>query len=113
LLHIVGTKFFQLLSGKPLSTLGDDFFVEKFSEGKTNDFNLQSNIEIKISTKDELTRVTLIEGKLYSLIFSDSMLYAAFGKELCTVLDVALSVGRCRVVLCCNEVLMPRRRPGK
>jgi hypothetical protein len=80
LLHVVGTKFFHLLSGEPLSTLGDDFFVEKFPEEKTNDFNLQSNFEIKISTKDELIRVTLNEGELYSLIFSGSKLYSAFVK---------------------------------
>jgi hypothetical protein len=60
--------------------LGDDFFVEKFPEEKTNDFNLQSNFEIKISTKDELIRVTLNEGELYSLIFSGSKLYSAFVK---------------------------------
>jgi hypothetical protein len=78
--------------------LCDDFFVEKFPEEKTNDFNLQSNFEIKISTKDELIRVTLNEGELYFLIFSGSKLYSAFVKELCTILDVALSLGGSEVV---------------
>jgi hypothetical protein len=91
--HVIGTKFSHLLSGKPLSTLSDDFFVEKFPEEKTKDFNLQSNFKIKISTKDKLICLTLNEGKLYSLIFSDSKLYSAFLKELCTILDVALSLG--------------------
>ena len=100
---------------KPLSSqFSSDSRVESFQLCETStDFVLEPRFSMKIDTNSESITVTLNEDAMWEKVYSNSVVYGCLGRELCVVLDFAMSLGGSEVLLLCFGISAERWVPVK